>query len=782
MFGKFSEEAQRVLVDAQKEMSELKHPYIGSEHLLLAILKNNQDLVNKFKKYKITYKSFKEELINLVGIGDNTPDLLLYSTTLKTILENVIIESRETGDEISVNELLLSLLNEGEGKAIRILLSLGVDINKLYSDISEKRKIKQKKSKKLIVEELGVDLTKRAKNNELDPVIGRDIELNRVIEILSRRTKNNPLLIGEAGVGKTAIAEELARRIVSGNVPMPLKNKRIISVDMACTVAGTKYRGEFEERIKKMVKELEDNDDVIIFIDEIHTLVGAGGAEGAIDASNILKPALARGKLKLIGATTISEYKKFIEKDNALDRRFQKVFVEEPDKSNLKNILMNLKSIYEAYHGVKIEEKLIDKIIELSDRYIYDRCEPDKSIDILDEVCTKVSLKEAKEEKEIIKLSDCLTKIQKEKNNAIINQNYDKAYSLKEDEEELQSKINKLKLDYMRKEKVKKVKLKDIVEVVSSKTKIPINEISKDYITSINEIEKTLKENIIGQDEAINKLIDISKKIKLGIKDKNRSYSVLFCGSTGTGKTYLSKLFAENLVGKNNVIKLDMSEYSESISINKIIGSPAGYVGYDDAGQLTEKVKRKPYSIILLDEIEKAHPDVFNILLQVLDDGKLTDSQGNTVSFQNTIIIMTSNAGSNLNNNSIGFAKQTVDTSKIEENLKQVFRPEFLNRIDEIIVFDSLTKPELIQIVELMLKDTKRALAEKNMTLEVSESAKEFILEKGTNLKFGARPLRRAIQRYVEDEISEMILRNEVHEGQNITVNFENENLKFDVN
>ncbi len=415
MFGKFSEEAQRVLVDAQKEMSELKHPYIGSEHLLLAILKNNQDLVNKFKKYKITYKSFKEELINLVGMGDNTPDLLLYSSTLKTILENVIIESRETGDEISVNELLLSLLNEGEGKAIRILLSLGVDINKLYSDISEKRKIKQKKSKKLIVEELGVDLTKRAKNNELDPVIGRDIELNRVIEILSRRTKNNPLLIGEAGVGKTAIAEELARRIVSGNVPMPLKNKRIISVDMACTVAGTKYRGEFEERIKKMVKELEDNDDVIIFIDEIHTLVGAGGAEGAIDASNILKPALARGKLKLIGATTISEYKKFIEKDNALDRRFQKVFVEEPDKSNLKNILMNLKSIYEAYHGVKIEEKLIDKIIELSDRYIYDRCEPDKSIDILDEVCTKVSLKEAKEEKEIIKLSDCLQKFKRKK-------------------------------------------------------------------------------------------------------------------------------------------------------------------------------------------------------------------------------------------------------------------------------------------------------------------------------------------------------------------------------
>ncbi len=743
MFGKFSEEAQRVLVDAQKEMSELKHPYIGSEHLLLAILKNNQDLVNKFKKYKITYKSFKEELINLVGMGDNTPDLLLYSSTLKTILENVIIESRETGDEISVNELLLSLLNEGEGKAIRILLSLGVDINKLYSDISEKRKIKQKKSKKLIVEELGVDLTKRAKNNELDPVIGRDIELNRVIEILSRRTKNNPLLIGEAGVGKTAIAEELARRIVSGNVPMPLKNKRIISVDMACTVAGTKYRGEFEERIKKMVKELEDNDDVIIFIDEIHTLVGAGGAEGAIDASNILKPALARGKLKLIGATTISEYKKFIEKDNALDRRFQKVFVEEPDKSNLKNILMNLKSIYEAYHGVKIEEKLIDKIIELSDRYIYDRCEPDKSIDILDEVCTKVSLKEAKEEKEIIKLSDCLTKIQKEKNNAIINQNYDKAYSLKEDEEELQSKINKLKLDYMRKEKVKKVKLKDIVEVVSSKTKIPINEISKDYITSINEIEKTLKENIIGQDEAIDKLIDISKKIKLGIKDKNRSYSVLFCGSTGTGKTYLSKLFAENLVGKNNVIKLDMSEYSESISINKIIGSPAGYVGYDDNKNILEEIRNKPYSVLILDEIEKAHKSVLNFFLNILDEGNCKDSSGKTVRFDNVLIIMTSNAY--VSKSLMGFNKNTTNNS-----LEDFFSKEFINRIDEIVPFNKFTEEDINKII---IKEANKCYKKYNSENIISLDMINRIIKESNYEEYGVRKLCKAVRKEIENQI-----------------------------
>lgn len=743
MFGKFSEEAQRVLVDAQKEMSELKHPYIGSEHLLLAILKNNQDLVNKFKKYKITYKSFKEELINLVGIGDNTPDLLLYSTTLKTILENVIIESRETGDEISVNELLLSLLNEGEGKAIRILLSLGVDINKLYSDISEKRKIKQKKFKKLIVEELGVDLTKRAKNNELDPVIGRDIELNRVIEILSRRTKNNPLLIGEAGVGKTAIAEELARRIVSGNVPMPLKNKRIISVDMACTVAGTKYRGEFEERIKKMVKELEDNDDVIIFIDEIHTLVGAGGAEGAIDASNILKPALARGKLKLIGATTISEYKKFIEKDNALDRRFQKVFVEEPDKSNLKNILMNLKSIYEAYHGVKIEEKLIDKIIELSDRYIYDRCEPDKSIDILDEVCTKVSLKEAKEEKEIIKLSDCLTKIQKEKNKCIINQNYDKAYSLKEDEEELQSKINKLKLDYMRKEKVKKVKLKDIVEVVSSKTKIPINEISKDYITSINEIEKTLKENIIGQDEAINKLIDISKKIKLGIKDKNKSYSVLFCGTTGTGKTYLSKLFAENLVGKNNVIKLDMSEYSESISINKIIGSPAGYVGYDDNKNILEEIRNKPYSVLILDEIEKAHKSVLNFFLNILDEGNCKDSSGKTVRFDNVLIIMTSNAY--VSKSLMGFNKNTTNNS-----LEDFFSKEFINRIDEIVPFNKFTEEDINKII---IKEANKCYKKYNSENIISLDMINRIIKESNYEEYGVRKLCKAVRKEIENQI-----------------------------
>ena len=455
MFGRFSEDAQKILVLSKKEMCELKHQYIGSEHLLLAMLKNDNTIINKFKKYNVTYKIFKDQLIDIVGIGDNDSDLIIYTSLLKRILENLIIDSKETGAEITPISLLLSLLNEGEGTAIRILLSLGVDINKLYLDFINKTSIKKSKMQRLSIEELTVDITKKAKNNELDPVVDRDMEINRVIEILSRRCKNNPILIGPAGVGKTAIVEELSKRIIDGNVPISLKNKRILSLDMATTVAGTKYRGEFEERIKKIIKELEDNDDIIVFIDEIHTLVGAGGAEGAIDASNIFKPALARGKMRIIGATTTEEYKKFIEKDNALDRRFQKVFIEEPNKDSLKNILMNLKIIYENFHGVKISEDIIDKIIEYSDKYIYDRYEPDKSIDILDEVCTKVSLKDEKEESELSKLSNELNKVKKQKNNAIINQKYDNAYTLKEKEQRIIDKINKLKLKIINKRKIK---------------------------------------------------------------------------------------------------------------------------------------------------------------------------------------------------------------------------------------------------------------------------------------------------------------------------------------
>ena len=631
MFGKFSEEAQKILVEAKREMNELNHPYVGSEHLLLAILNQNNDLTKKLKKYNLTYKIFKDELINIVGVGTVKSEWYLYTPLLKRVLENAIIESKETEEEVSVQSLLLSLLNEGEGVAIRIMLGLNIDINKLYNEISNKKQIKSSSKKKLLISELAEDLTMKAKNNELDPVIGRDNELQRLIEVLSRRTKNNPILIGDAGVGKTAIVEELARLIVNNEVPKSLKNKKIFSLDMASAVAGTKYRGEFEERIKKIVKEVEDNDDIILFIDEIHTLVGAGGAEGAIDASNIFKPSLARGKMRCIGATTINEYKEFIEKDNALDRRFQKVYIDEPNNENLKNILMKLKGIYEGYHGVKINENIIDKIMELSKRYIYDRCEPDKSIDILDEVCAKVSLKEVKEEVQIRKYYDELENVKKEKNKSIINQNYDKAYSFREKEEDIESKINELEMIILEKKKRRKVTINDVIEVVNMKTKIPVYELNNDINKQIEVMKNNLRENIIGQNSAIDKLLEITKKIKLGIKDSNKSYSLLFCGPSGVGKTYLSRVYAKNLVGEKNIIKLDMSEYTDSASINKLIGSPAGYVGYNDNKNILEKIRVKPYSVLILDEIEKAHPSILNFFLNILDEGNCTDSNGRVI-------------------------------------------------------------------------------------------------------------------------------------------------------
>ena len=743
MFGKFSEDAQKILVISKKEKDDLRHDYIGSEHLLLAMLKNDNDVIDRLKKYNVTYKLFKEKLIDTVGLGDKSNDLVIYTGLVKRIIENLIIDSKETGDEITTISLLLAILNEGEGTAVRLLLSMGIDINKLYLEISDKRNIKRKKSKKLTIEELALDLTKKAKNNEVDPVIGRDSEINRVIEILSRRCKNNPLLIGPAGTGKTAIVEELAKRITLGNVPEVLKNKKILSLDMASSVAGTKYRGEFEERIKKIIKELEDNDDIIVFIDEIHTLVGAGGAEGAIDASNIFKPALSRGKIKVIGATTTEEYKKYIEKDNALDRRFQKIFINEPNKETLKNILMNLKSIYENFHGVKISEEIIDKIIYLSDRYIYDRYEPDKSIDILDEVCTKVSLKEEKCDLDLSKLNKELNTVKEEKKNAIINQNYDKAYILKEKEEEITDKINRLKLKLIRKKKTKKVKLTDIYDVISSKTKIPINEINNDIKEVVGNLEKNLKENVIGQDIAVNKLIEITKKIKLGIKDKNKSYSILLCGPTGVGKTYLSKLFSENLMGKNNVIKLDMSEFSESMSINKLIGSPAGYVGYDDNKNIFEEIRNKPYSVLILDEIEKAHKSIINFFLNILDEGSCKDSLGRVIRFDNVIIIMTSNAYSS--KELMGFNKNIKS-----DTLEEFFSKEFINRIDEIVTFNKFTKDDINKII---LKEADKCYKKYNKENIISLDTIDKIISNSNYEKYGVRKLCKVVRREIENEL-----------------------------
>ena len=743
MFGKFSEDTQKILVLAKKEMCDLKHDYIGSEHILLAMLKNDSLIMEKLKKYKVTYKKYKDRLIDTIGIGEKENDLILYTTLMKRILENLVIDSKETGDEITPITMLLSLLNEGEGTGIRILLSLGVDINKLYLDFSDKRNIKPSHMKKLSIEELSVDINKKAKDNELDPAIGRDNEINRVIEILSRRCKNNPLLIGSAGVGKTAIVEELAKRINDGNVPISLKNKRILSLDMASTVSGTKYRGEFEERVKKIIKELENNDDIIVFIDEIHTLVGAGGAEGAIDASNIFKPALARGKMRIIGATTTDEYKRFIEKDKALDRRFQKVFIEEPDKETLKNILMNLKTLYENFHGVKISEDIIDKIIELSNRYIYDRYEPDKSIDILDEVSTKVSLKQEKEEVELSKLLKQLKDIQKDKNNSIINQKYDEACIYKEKEQKTIDKINRLKLEIIKKKKAKKVRIKDVLDVVSIKTKIPLQELNKDLNKQVDDIEKLLKENIIGQDEPINKLIDVTKKIKLGLKEKNKSYSLLFCGPTGVGKTYLSKLFGKALVGENNIIKLDMSEYSESISINKLIGSPAGYIGYEDNKNILEEIRNKPYSVLILDEIEKAHKSVINFFLNILDEGYCTDSNGRKIRFDNVVIIMTSNAY--ISKDLMGFNKN-IKTNTLEE----FFSKEFINRIDEIVSFNKFNKDDINKII---LNEASKCYKRYNKDEILSIDVINKIIEDSNYQEFGVRKLCKIVRKEVENEI-----------------------------
>ena len=643
----------------------------------------------------------------------------------------------------------------------------------------EKKKNTKKKKKYLDV--YGTNLTVKAKNNELDIVVGRDKEIQRVVQILNRRTKNNPCLIGEPGVGKTAIAQGLAIKIANNNVPAKLLNKEVYLLDMTAVIAGTQFRGQFEARMKGIIDECKEYGNIILVIDEIHNIIGAGDGEHSMNAANILKPSLSNGEIQIIGTTTLKEYRKYIEKDSALERRFQQVLVEEPNIDDSITILEGIKKYYEEYHKVKISNDVIKQTVIMSEKYIHDRFLPDKAIDILDEACSRLNL----ENKELFKLEMLkqeLAKVQSQKEdaaNADSTEDYQKAADLKTQECRLIEEIDKLNS----KIKLKNLTVQDIAQVIENWTKIPVKKITEAETQKLLNLETNIHKRIIGQDTAVNSVARAIRRNRAGLQSTKRPPSFIFVGPTGVGKTELAKSLAYEMFGsEDSIIRIDMSEYMESHSTSKLIGAPPGYVGYDDAGQLTEKVKRKPYSIILLDEIEKAHPDVFTILLQVLDDGKLTDSQGNTVSFQNTIIIMTSNAGSNLNNNSIGFAKQTIDNSKIEDNLKEVFRPEFLNRIDEIIVFNPLTQTELLQIVDLMLQDTKKALSQKNITLSISDEAKNYILEKGTNLKFGARPLRRSIQRYIEDEISEMILKGEIKEGQNITIEFENDSLKFNAN
>ncbi len=756
MFGNFTEEARKVMVMAKEEMFELKHPYVGSEHLMLSILKSNNNVAKRLKDYKLDYQSLKDELIKIIGVGREPSNWFLYTPLLKRIMENAVIDSKENNNgEVTVEHLFSSLLEEGEGVALRIMLSLDIDLDELYNEFTIKcsQGGKRSPSKKLLLEEIGVNLTDKANNNELDPVIGRDEEIKRVIEILCRRTKNNPLLIGDAGVGKTAIVEGLSQLIVSGEVPLLLKNKKVINLDMALTVAGTKYRGEFEERVHKILKEVEENSDIILFIDEIHTIVGAGGAEGAIDASNIFKPALSRGKIRCIGATTTSEYKKFIEQDKALERRFQKVMIKVPNNEVLKDIMMNLKVIYEKFHMVLIKEKIIDIIIDLSNNYIYDRNQPDKAIDILDEVCAKVSLKETNEGKEYKKLTKEIHSILKKKNNAIVDNDFSLASTYKEKENKLMDKINNLELKLYN-HNIKEVTIDDVAQVISAKTGILVYELLEEQPAVIKKIINNISNEILGQEEAVTSVIKVIKKIKLGLKDKKKGYSMMFCGPSGVGKTELAKVFGNNLVGFENVIRLDMSEFKESHSISKILGASPGYVGYDDNLNILEEIRNKPHSVLILDEMDKANETVINLFYQILEEGQIKDAAGKIIRFDNVITIITSNAG--FDDINIGFNKNDKEGSL--STLKEYFSSSFINRIDNIIIFNQLTEEVIINLIEKRIQRLKEKYKERKIKLRISEEVKKEIIILSNYKEVGARKIESIVRNQIENKIVEKLI------------------------
>lgn len=751
MIGNFNEEAQTILNNAKKEMIGLGHPYIGTEHLLLAILNSDSNICDRLSEYGLEYDNFKSELCKVVGTTDKKNEVFLYTPLLRKVIQNAIIDSKENNDgEVTSEHLFFAMLEEGEGIAIRLIIGMGIDIEDIYDDFSSSliKKSKKNKKKKLLIYDLGVDLTSEAKNNLLDPVIGRDKEVKRVMEILCRRTKNNPILIGDAGVGKTAIVEELSRLIVNDEVPKVLCDKKIISLDMATMVAGTKYRGEFEERMKKVIKEIEDNDDIILFIDEIHTLVGAGGAEGAIDASNILKPALARGKIRCIGATTTEEYKKFIEKDSALERRFQKIFVNEPSIGETKNILMKIKNIYERYHNVIIDNDMIDYIINLSEKYIFDRNRPDKEIDILDEVASRVGLRGCTSDNEIRDIKREICKLNKDKNSFIIDNNIDKAYSLRKKETELMSRLNDIEL--LSKNDKNKILLDDIASVISNRTGVPIYEIISNT-GNIDDMKNSLKDIIVGEDKAIDNLMDITKRIRCGYND--RCYSFLFVGSSGVGKSRLAKEYANILVGADNLIRMDMSEYSDSTAVNKILGSSPGYIGYDDNKNILEEIRNKPNSVLLLDEIDKAHPNIINLFYQILEEGKIKNSKGREVRFNNVVVIMTSNIG--FEKNGIGFNKKT--DSSVISSLKGYFNTAFINRIDNIIVFDRLDDTSIKCIIKKKFEYIRDKY--KDINIDINDNVIDEIVDKCEFYEFGARRIDKIISKDIENFIIDGVIR-----------------------
>ena len=801
MYYKFTARAEKALEIAQELAMELGHNYIGTEHILYGLAEEGTGVASKvLTDQNLTPEVIKDEIIDIVGEADpiDDPDSLGFTPRSKRVIESAFLDARRLGsDYIGTEHILIGILREGDSVATRILMEANADPQKIYNEIvqilSEEGTQENSENKKAgkgsynqtpTLNQYGTDLTKLASEGKLDPVIGRKQEIQRVIEILSRRTKNNPCLIGEPGVGKTAVVEGLAEKIVAGDVPETLKNKRVVSVDMANMVAGAKYRGDFEDRIKKLLKEVQKAGDVILFIDEIHTIVGAGAAEGAIDAANILKPLLARGEIQLVGATTLKEYRKYIEKDAALERRFSQVIVQEPTEEETFQILQGLRDKYEAHHNVKISDEAIKACVDLSSRYINDRFLPDKAIDLMDEAASRLRMKSYMEPDSFKGLQDEIERLNKEKEDAIRTQALEKAAKLRDEDNNKEKELEKAKKDWKEKQSKNVLTLqdKDIQEVVAAWTGIPVSKVSENESEKLKNLEANLHKRVIGQDEAVSAVAKAIKRSRLGLKDPNKPIgSFLFLGPTGVGKTELSKALAESLFGSEDaLIRIDMSEYMEPHSTAKLIGAPPGYVGYDEAGQLTEKVRRKPYSVILFDEIEKAHPDVMNILLQVLDDGRLTDAQGRTVNFKNTIIIMTSNEGAKLitDRKPLGFTTAAEeDKAKDYENikkevlgeLKKDFKPEFLNRIDDIIVFHKLSQDDIKKIVDLMVQKVVKLMKAQNVDLTVDDKAKELVAKSGVDDNYGARPLRRAIQTMIEDKVAEAILDGKVKNKITVT-------------
>ena len=803
-FSRFTERAQRALLAAQKEAAQLGRAYVGTEHLLLGILNDPGAAAPVLSG--ITLNQAREELIQLVGKGAElaTPKSMSYTPRTKKVLELSAREARDLGNNyVGTEHLLLALMREREGVAAHLLLKMGVDLNKAREELlralangeesGSGAAQKGESGETPTLDKFARDLTAAAQGGELDPVIGRSGEIERIVQILSRRTKNNPVLIGEPGVGKSAIIEGLAQLIAEGNIPEILKGKRVMALDLPSMLAGAKYRGEFEERLKNTLAEVKKSGNVILFIDELHTLVGAGAAEGAIDAANILKPMLARGELQCIGATTLNEYHKYIEKDSALERRFQPVMVGEPSKEEAVAILMGLRDRYEAHHKVRITDEAIEAAVMLSDRYISDRFLPDKAIDLIDEAASRVRIRTFTAPPDMKQQEARLEALNKETEEAVAHEDFEKAAQLRDEKKKLQTEIaeRREQWDQRRNDKVETVGEEDIAQIVSSWTGIPVTRMTEDEASRLLNLEKILHNRVIGQDEAVKAVCRAIRRARAGLKDPKRPIgSFIFLGPTGVGKTELCKALGEALFGdEDSLIRIDMSEYMEKHSVSRMIGSPPGYVGYEEGGQLTEKVRRKPYSVLLFDEVEKAHPDVFNTLLQILEDGRLTDGQGRVVDFKNTVIVMTSNAGAHTikKQRTMGFGSEDQREKSYEamkenimDEVKQIFRPEFLNRVDEIIVFHALEQQDIDKIAELMLHQLSDRLKERGIELEVEASAVHLLASAGFDLTYGARPLRRAIQRMVEDALSEEILAGKIHLGQKVRVSAQNDKLNFE--